>query len=427
MISFVSFFFLLFTITVNGDKYVRNDICSDKKECTSQETCCQLSDSSYACCPYQDATCCADKEHCCPNGYDCDVKYGFCRRNEFIIRFYSFKTNEKNEKNDIKCKDGSECPDGATCCQLASGEYGCCPLPSATCCSDHEHCCPNGYKCDVRHNTCNKGFVSIPWYKKHSSTPTSSKKYAKKVFDNLMRTSSVLCEDGISFCSVNEKCCKSDDSNHWMCCSKEYLEKNNDTVCPDKSRCPGTKNTCCLTEGGFYSCCPLENAICCANKLNCCPSDHKCGKHEGECIKMCKVNETICSYEHPKGNVTKCCPFQNGSCCEKEGFCCPPGYRCNNDKLDCELVGKRSVDELKKSVVCQHPTKQCGDHCCPYEDGICCGKMEFCCPKEFPYCQIDNRGKGKCGKKNEMNGRSNLEEKNEIGSKLMKYINLSRS
>ena len=48
----------------------------------------------------------------------------------------------------VECPDGmSECPDGNTCCKLSSGQYGCCPLPNAVCCSDGIHCCPNGYSC----------------------------------------------------------------------------------------------------------------------------------------------------------------------------------------------------------------------------------------------------------------------------------------
>ena len=30
----------------------------------------------------------------------------------------------------VKCPDGqSECKTGQTCCKLASGQYGCCPIP----------------------------------------------------------------------------------------------------------------------------------------------------------------------------------------------------------------------------------------------------------------------------------------------------------
>ena len=51
---------------------------------------------------------------------------------------------------------GAQCSDGETCCVLSSGLYGCCPLTNAVCCSDREHCCPNGYTCDVSTGTCNK-------------------------------------------------------------------------------------------------------------------------------------------------------------------------------------------------------------------------------------------------------------------------------
>ena len=50
----------------------------------------------------------------------------------------------------VECPDGmSECPSGNTCCKLSSGQWGCCPLPKATCCSDGVHCCPNGYSCNA--------------------------------------------------------------------------------------------------------------------------------------------------------------------------------------------------------------------------------------------------------------------------------------
>jgi len=52
------------------------------------------------------------------------------------------------------CGDGSQCPDGSTCCLLSSGSYGCCPYVGATCCADQLHCCPNGYQCDVSGGTC---------------------------------------------------------------------------------------------------------------------------------------------------------------------------------------------------------------------------------------------------------------------------------
>ena len=69
------FIFSLTIITLLGVSY--SVLCPDQSECPSSTTCCQIS-SAYGCCPYPDAVCCADKIHCCPNGYKCDVQAGRC-------------------------------------------------------------------------------------------------------------------------------------------------------------------------------------------------------------------------------------------------------------------------------------------------------------------------------------------------------------
>ena len=38
-------------------------------------------------------------------------------------------------------------------------------LGDAVCCSDLIHCCPNGYRCDIKENKCEKG-LSIKWFEK---------------------------------------------------------------------------------------------------------------------------------------------------------------------------------------------------------------------------------------------------------------------
>ena len=71
---------------------------------------------------------------------------GSCTKGNEVIKA-SLKTTALKLRN-VKCPGGqSECPDGYTCCKLSSGDYGCCPLPKAVCCSDGVHCCPNGYTC----------------------------------------------------------------------------------------------------------------------------------------------------------------------------------------------------------------------------------------------------------------------------------------
>ena len=60
-------------------------------------------------------------------------------------------------KTNVVCPGGQvQCPDGSTCCKLSSGQWGCCPLPNAVCCSDGEHCCPQVYTCDVSAGTCSQ-------------------------------------------------------------------------------------------------------------------------------------------------------------------------------------------------------------------------------------------------------------------------------
>ena len=63
-----------------------------------------------------------------------------------------------------------ECPDKSTCCKLKSGEWGCCPLPKAVCCSDGEHCCPHGYTCDVATATCSSGSTTLAIFSKKPAT-----------------------------------------------------------------------------------------------------------------------------------------------------------------------------------------------------------------------------------------------------------------
>lgn len=58
------------------------------------------------------------------------------------------------------CDSMYSCPPSNTCCclfPLASHclVWGCCPLPSAVCCSDHHHCCPSDYPiCNVKSGSC---------------------------------------------------------------------------------------------------------------------------------------------------------------------------------------------------------------------------------------------------------------------------------
>jgi len=146
-------FCLILTLTSLSLK-VKDD-CPDGT-CGDDETCCPLDaqNSSFGCCPYANADCCSDFAHCCPDGYICDLKDMQC-----VKQLGGGKKKKITMKSLQVPKVKDDCPDGTcssdeTCCQLENGDWGCCPYPKADCCSDHAHCCPGGYKCDLVHQQC---------------------------------------------------------------------------------------------------------------------------------------------------------------------------------------------------------------------------------------------------------------------------------
>ena len=79
-------------------------------------------------CPIKNAICCEDHLHCCPSGYTCDVADGRCNKGDLSIPFLkkisASKVKETKEET-VTCPGGAaECPDGTTCCQLSSGQWG---------------------------------------------------------------------------------------------------------------------------------------------------------------------------------------------------------------------------------------------------------------------------------------------------------------
>ncbi|XP_020906880.1 progranulin isoform X2 [Exaiptasia diaphana] len=379
-------------------KNLRSVTCPDEtSECPDGNTCCKLSSGQYGCCPLPNAVCCSDHIHCCPNGYTCDTSGGTCNKGLSVVPMVT-KLKAKKLRS-VTCPDGtSECPDGSTCCKLSSGQYGCCPLPKAVCCSDNVHCCPSGYTCDTGAGICTKGSSMIAMMRK-----VNSRKIVKKTF-------------------------------------------NRD--CPDQSQCLYYE-TCCLMESGCYGCCPLPNAVCCPDHQHCCPNGYNCDKYSNTCYASAKIipwiphrpseqkihsdgsvkckdgsecnsGETCCETTSKK---YACCPLPSAVCCSDKEHCCPAGYTCDEQGNKCTrgarvvpMVAKSpSRNPLKfKSVpikVSPTPTVvdsvvrfvpndskdecNCGlyktccnvskgqTYCCPLPNASCCSDGRHCCPQGF--------------------------------------------
>ncbi|MBN3312902.1 GRN protein, partial [Atractosteus spatula] len=219
--------------------------CNDTAYCPHDTTCCKTAKGEWACCPFPEAVCCEDHAHCCPQGTTCDLAAGYCKSSTQSVPWLEKVPAKMGEPigpggdKGVKCDPETSCAAGTTCCQLPTGKWGCCPLVKGVCCSDHEHCCPQGYSCNIKAGTCEKRRAGIPWVSR--SIP-------------VVRV------------------------------SPSELRPRRDVQCDDEHRCPGSQ-TCCRTSSGSWGCCPFPKAVCCDDQKHCCPSGYKCDGAGGSCVR----------------------------------------------------------------------------------------------------------------------------------------------
>uniref|UniRef100_A0A9J7XC85 Granulin a n=1 Tax=Cyprinus carpio carpio TaxID=630221 RepID=A0A9J7XC85_CYPCA len=282
--------------------------------------CCFLKEDGAA------AVCCDDFIHCCPHGTTCNVAAGSCDESSgstpWLEKVPALPRAGQRSPGNVNCDSSHVCPDSNTCCKNIDGDWSCCPLPEAVCCTDGAHCCPANYKCDVTKVSCIKGDVVIPWYNKISaqSTPAPS-----------LDLGAVECDE--------------------------------------QSSCPAD-STCCYLSTGEWGCCPHPEAVCCPDQQHCCPKGYRCDLRRRSCIKTtwlhveivplahiggqtlqssvsekdiqcgggysCKDSETCC----PTSQTTwGCCPSPKAECCDDMKHCCPAGYKCGEGGVCTSALG----------------------------------------------------------------------------------------
>ncbi|XP_029192983.2 uncharacterized protein LOC114959204 [Acropora millepora] len=372
------------------ENVVENVVCRGGHQCPQGMTCCTLSSGEWGCCPFPNAVCCSDGLHCCPEGYTCDVSNGTCIKDGETIQVIQNRPTARLKNKNVVCPDEvSECPDNSTCCQLHTGDWNCCPFPEAVCCSDDQHCCPKNHTCDITHKICKKEGRTILMSRK---TPAIS------------RTTELA-----------------------------------NVVCPDEeSECPEGE-TCCLLASGAYGCCPLPEAVCCRDKLHCCPRDYKCNLVAKTCSRgivslplslkkkslkrVNEVNRKHLSLKTPAviisqksivcpNGITKClegqtccklntgkygcCPLPDAVCCSDDAHCCPHGYICNITAASC-TQGSKSLAPFQKTLALKLTSREkvivCSDDQTSCPDGYTCCKVSLhrygCCPLPSAVCCSD--------------------------------------
>ncbi|KAG0420674.1 hypothetical protein HPB47_003363 [Ixodes persulcatus] len=140
----------------------RSAMCPDGGICPEGQSCGDVGDGRYACCPYSNAD----------QGFSHPHVRGLSELQKDLAILKSLGVPAKsNRAKTIKfenCPDGTSCHYGSSCCQNEDGRYACCPYERAQCC-DNERCCPRGFKCNDAEKTCTKDETVKPMAAKYRS------------------------------------------------------------------------------------------------------------------------------------------------------------------------------------------------------------------------------------------------------------------
>ncbi|XP_027373006.1 granulins isoform X3 [Bos indicus x Bos taurus] len=129
--------------------------CDMEVSCPDDYTCCRLQSGAWGCCPFVQAVCCEDRQHCCPAGYTCNVKARSCEKEvDPVHPAVRLASGPPVGMGNVECGARHFCHDNQTCCPDSQGGWACCPYRKGTCCGDKHHCCPSGFRCAARGTKC---------------------------------------------------------------------------------------------------------------------------------------------------------------------------------------------------------------------------------------------------------------------------------
>uniref|UniRef100_A0A8V5H3N0 Uncharacterized protein n=1 Tax=Melopsittacus undulatus TaxID=13146 RepID=A0A8V5H3N0_MELUD len=365
-------------ITPPGKGAPRAVPCPDgESECPDDATCCVTASGAWGCCPMPQASCCADKVHCCPHATVCDLAHGRCLSptgdTPMGTTFPAWKRRPPVSVHQVLCPDGrSACPDGATCCQMSPVQYGCCPLQNV---SDSP---ATGTLCHTPHTvspSCPRPRC-VPVRPRGSGTDPA---LPCRPCAAAMGSTAALRAPPVTWSAPHARprgagnpsghpCPKVSAPPHALPLPGEGtralsvpLSPARDVKCDQETSCPDG-NTCCRLSSGAWGCCPLEEAVCCPDHIHCCPQGYTCDPSAGSCLQqgggrrpwlrktpaLWRGGDVQCDQEKscPQGSTCcrlstgawGCCPLEQAVCCRDHQHCCPWGYTCNVATQSCEKL-----------------------------------------------------------------------------------------
>lgn len=131
-------------------------------------------------------------------------------------------------------------------------------------------------------------------------------------------------------------------------------------ICPGGAAACPSGNTCCLMDDGTYGCCPIANAVCCADHVHCCAKDQECVPSQGVCRNKWG-EETPAFKRTPAIPIPRPPPHHSLASAMGGVINCPDGSSCEDSETCCEAAD--------------------GSYgCCPDRDAVCCADQIHCCP-----------------------------------------------
>nr|AJF38199.1 granulin [Locusta migratoria] len=100
-----------------------------------------------------------------------------------------------------------------------------------------------------------------------------------------------------------------------------------------------------------YGCCPYQHAMCCSDKIHCCPYGTHC------------IGGGMCQRQYEE-SFLKATRVQENQQVDIAKGCTGGSQKCGADQTCCE---KRDGSAA----------------CCPLKDAVCCIGMDSCCPQGF--------------------------------------------
>uniref|UniRef100_UPI00358FDB5B progranulin-like n=1 Tax=Myxine glutinosa TaxID=7769 RepID=UPI00358FDB5B len=387
-------------------------ICHDGTRCTDDQTCCELENGTYGCCPFKEGVCCPDKKTCCPVGTQCEPRTKTCTIGALLLPLI-----ERIPALPVSTTRGRQ--DGAEVTQSSCSQAG-------------TNCCPPGYRSNPKVGTCDRDLLSLLMIFKVFALPrfVASSKQENPINVDKDETKQ-RCADG-GLCDTNCTCCKSASGrsaccpfSHAVCCkdkihccpenthcdlkyqqcikddlaipwlkkvptvpissinkaSRPRVSTLGNITCPDGKSC-SSLSTCCEHFEGDWACCPMPHAVCCKDHHHCCGRDTICDATTDKCLSHAldfprqEMMPTRSSHpENPKnitvGGFTE---EQDVEKTESEILVCPDGHLCPDDNTCCESTTPGEWG------------------CCPSPHAVCCEDHEHCCP-HFTTCDVK---KGTC-------------------------------